>query len=234
LISHNIDLEGLDLPKLIDKTFKIYIGRFYNHINDFLILGTNKGVVFLRFNFLLKPEILPSFKLNEMNDAKLFFYSISDQGTSLQEFIYSNISVEGKSVYQPKKTIINNTIFDTKAIVLNYYHRFKIDFSFEGNYMSAVDITNSSFTIFQLSLTDDLRYSAKPIKHGKCAELEWCGYDNIFAITGPNADGLIQKVDSKKKNIKPTVDFSLIVFRINEETVQTIYIINEYDIIFLY
>lgn len=212
-----------------------------NHTCDFLILGTNKGVVLLKFNQLHKPEIEPLYKLMELNtEKKLMFYNIKN-GSQLIEKTFNlgsnhnysaNSNLDMNTVRIQRETAVISQVFDNKAMASNFFNRFKINFSYETNYMATVDIVNNIFTVYQLTINEELKYSFKALKYGKCAgELEWCPYDNIFAIT----IGSINQVSTKSSlhgdknrltnSFKTT--FSLNLYRVNDGNVTTLYVIDD-------
>jgi hypothetical protein len=78
LISHYFDLELLNLPKISENSFKIYTGKIINHTEDYVVLGTNKGVVIIQYNTLIKPNLVACNKLIELNEFNLFFYKIEN------------------------------------------------------------------------------------------------------------------------------------------------------------
>jgi hypothetical protein len=78
LISHYFDLELLNLPKISENSFKIYAGKIVNHTEDYIVLGTNKGVVIIQYNTLIKPNLVACNKLIELNEFNLFLYKIEN------------------------------------------------------------------------------------------------------------------------------------------------------------
>jgi len=55
---YNFDLDKQNLQKTGEKALKIYNGKFLSHSKDYIILGINKGVVILKFDPLVKPDIV--------------------------------------------------------------------------------------------------------------------------------------------------------------------------------
>jgi len=230
-ISSTFDLETQMLNKASDnKQFKIYTAKFLNHSLDNLILGTNKGVIILKFNILTKPEITPSNLLYSINDNLLYLYSIQN-GNILEEHqlvILNNM----EKLPDSKSKIIVNQVFDSKALVANTLNKYKINFSYDGMYMSTVDIINNIYTIFHLQINEELRYNCKSIKSGKCTgEIEWCPYDNIFAITVPSINQVSTKShlasDKNKLSNYFRMAFSLNVFKIQDNTISNLYVIDD-------
>ena len=78
LISFSIDLENLNLPKISEDTFKIYIVKMLNSTQDYLILGTNKGVIILNYNAQIRPNLISCNKLIELGDSSLYFYKVDN------------------------------------------------------------------------------------------------------------------------------------------------------------
>jgi len=78
IITHTIDLDFLNIPKISDNSFKIYTGKIINNTQDYLALGTNKGVVILKYNQDIRPNLVSCNKLIELNDSVLYFYKIEN------------------------------------------------------------------------------------------------------------------------------------------------------------
>jgi hypothetical protein len=215
-----------NLPKLIEKTFKIYTAKILNHTCDFLVLGTNKGIVVLRFNNLAKPDVIACNKLIELNDSKLIFYYLQNPNT-LNQQEFTHMLVENKLIYNQKTSSIYKGVFESNSITNSNFNRFKIDFSYDGMLMSALDRTNNAYTIFILSINQELKYSFKPIKYGKTAEIEWCPYDYIYAIIIPNNVNLKFNEKEKDKRAKEKYLFTINIMRVTESNIQTIYTLEE-------
>jgi hypothetical protein len=232
-ISYSFDLDQQSLPRVIDKSFKIYISKLLNHTDDYLILGTNKGVVILRFNTLSKPDITPVNELIDLNSGKLFFYEIKGRSSKLIEKAFeiedintAKVSLSHKSL---NKLLISQT-FDNKSLTSSSFSRYRIKFSHDGLYMSTVDVLNNIYTIYQLFINEELRYSCKAIKFGKCTgELEWCPYDNIFIVTTGSINQVSQKTTNKSSSSSNSIKmlFSMTVFKINEDMVSVVYVIDD-------
>lgn len=240
-LSYSFDLEAQSLPRIIDKSFKIYTCKLLNHTDDYLILGTNKGLVILRFLnlYISKPDIIPVNELIDLNSGKLFFYEIKGRSSKLIEkafdleknpvsheitFTSNKIDLSSKSL---SKLVISQT-FDNKSLTSSSFSRYTIKFSHDGLYMSTVDVVNNIYTIYQLYITEELRYSCKAIKFGKCTgELEWCPYDNIYAVTTSSQVNQAKPVGkSQSQNINKIL-FSLTVFKIHEDQVSVLYLIDD-------
>lgn len=98
LISHYFDLEQLNLPKITDSSFKIYTGKIVNHTEDYIVLGTNKGVLIIQYNNQIKPNLVACNKLIELNDFNLFFYKIEN---------YSLIQIQNSIKFNLGKVVVN-------------------------------------------------------------------------------------------------------------------------------
>ena len=78
LITHTTDLDFLNLPKISDNSFKLYTGKIVNHTQDYLVLGTNKGVVILKYNQEIRPNLVSCNKLIALTDSMLYFYKVEN------------------------------------------------------------------------------------------------------------------------------------------------------------
>jgi len=246
LIFYTFDLDFSGLPKFNDKPFKIYIAKTLNNSTDYIVLGTNKGVVILKYNDFYKPDIILSNKLIELNDSEKLFAYMTSSGNNIYElsmnFPFRNSNSKEKKDIQPKFTSFIPSIFDGKFDTLA--KKIKIEFSFDGNFMSIVNFFNQSYIIYSMQLSDELKYVPNVLKSGKGIDIVWCNYDNYFAVVSNSENSTSNKtalmgssIQENKKVLKSY--FSLSVYKINLNPrseikklydVQTIYSLNEYDI----
>ena len=178
----------------------------------------------MKFNQNLKPNIVASEDLKELKPQALFLYHIS-KGNVLIEHNLENTMIENKLTTLRDSRTQMNTVFDPKANITNLFYRNKLSFSFNGSYLAAVDLTSNSYTLFELEVNEDYKYTIKHLRFGTCAELEWCPYANIFAVTN-----LMNFIGTKRgeANTKPKATFSLTVCRINNDrSIETIYVLDK-------
>lgn len=220
-LSFNFDLESQNLPKVSEKAFKIYTAKFLNHTNDFLILGTNKGVVITKFNAFCKADITALSDLIEIQ-SKFIFFSLK---SSLKEKVIT-------SDFKITKREVTREVFDNKSLATSFSQRFAIKFSFDKSYLALIDIVNNIYSIHSVSITEDSTYKLKAIKFGKCTgELEWCPFDSVFAVTTASINQVSTKsnVSADKNRLSNSfkVSFSLNVYTIRNEVTTALYVIDE-------
>lgn len=225
--SYSFDLEQYIFQKVGDKPIKISKAIFLLNATDYLILGTNKGIVIIKCDPSNKAAIIPSPRLIELNsgqnDIKYFLYSL--QKNSLLESTYLS---DNKKEYKRVIGSVLSSVFDSpKQIRGNLYHRFKINFSFDYSYLSCLDSCLGVYTIIKIDINEQLRYNFSPIHYGKGIDLEWCPYDNIYAVTqGRNVNFLTDPSTNSKKIsnsiVKPS-SFILSLFNVNEKNASLLY-----------
>ena len=230
LVSYSFDLEQYIFQKVGDKPIKISKAMFLLNTTDYLILGTNKGIVITKFDPSNKAAIVPSSRLIELNsdhnDMKYFLYSL--QNNSLLESIYLKCKSDNKKEYTSSIGSVLGSVFDLpKQMKGNLYHRFKINFSFDYGYLSCLDSYLEVYTILKIDINEQLRYNFKPVKYGKGIALEWCPYDNIYAVTqGRSVNFLMDPSTNSKKNsnsVTRSSSFILSLFSVNEDKVSLSY-----------
>ncbi len=242
LIFFTYDLEYTGLPKFNEKPFKIYFAKTLNNSKDYIVLGTNKGVVILKYNDFYKPDIILSNKLIELNDAEKLFAYMTSNGNNIYELSmnlpFRKSNNKEKKDLQPKFTSLLPIIFDGKIDILA--KKIKIEFSFDGNFMSIINFFNQSYIVYSMQLSDELKFVPSIIKSGKGIDIVWCNYDNYFAVVSNSENSSGNKniggsnMPDNKKALKRY--FSLSVYKINLNPsseanklydVQTIYSLNE-------
>lgn len=219
-ITYTYDLEKQNLPKLIEKTFKIYNAKLLSHITDYLILGTNKGVVILKFDQLLRPDVVAFDKINELTESSTTFLTITN-GTALTERKFARPKGEIKLPIEGKDSVLVNNVFDSKTSAVRLLQRYKIGFSYDNGYMSVVDLLYSNYSILQIIMEGSGKMTFTAIKYGNCSEIEWCPYDHLFAAI--NTSSTVRREVDPKKNKTAALDFSVNVYRIAGANVQSVF-----------
>jgi hypothetical protein len=198
-ISFLLDLDSLVLTG--DKGFKLYTVKMINNSYDYLICGTNRGLMILKITPAQHSEAVFSSRIYELN-SKLSFFEMNRS-----------------KLFEKKATLsghkyINETLALQDVFSNVTYSKFDLKFSHNQNYLSVIDIHNSNYVVFEVSISDDLRMYPTSIKNGICTQLEWCPFDSIYATTQ----------SSITKGVK---GFTLCVYRIVESSLQHLYTIEE-------
>ena len=231
-ISYTFDLEKEIFQKVGDKPIKISKATYLLNTNDYLILGTNKGIVITKFDPSNKAAIVPSPRLIELNGdesgLKYFLYSI--QNNSLFESIY--LKAKHQNQFTNSIGLALSSIFDLPKQaggVINTYHRFKISFSYDFSYLSCLDSYLEAYTILKVDINEQLRHNFKAVKYGKGISLEWCPYDNIYAVTqSRNVNFNTNKsLDKKNSSISKSSSFILTLFSVVEDKISVSYEIDD-------
>lgn len=215
LISLTVDMENI-LAKMTDKSFKIYQAKSLVSTRDFLILGINKGLVIMKFDDIMKPNIQISPILSEFNNRNFIMYKISDTTCLYEHTLKTNLDEKNPDEVKDKALtvkqsdrVILNCCFNSKNLISSYYDRFKLAFSFDFSFLSTLDITNNTFSVHSLKINEELKYNCVSIHNGSCCDLAWCAYDNIFAITKFSL-GIDEKNPKNAANV-----FSLEVYQLS-------------------
>jgi hypothetical protein len=230
LIIYTFDLETQNLPKVNEKPFKIYTAKTLNNSTDYIIMGTNKGIVILKYNEYYKPDIIENKKLIDLNNNEKLFAYMTSSGNNIYELNinlpYKTERVKDKKDLLPKFTSLIPMIFDSKLD--NLSKKIKIQFSFDGVFMSIVNLFSQSYAIYNLDLNENLKFSPNTIKIGKGIDVVWCKYDNYFAVVS-NSENSSNKGNKEMKSY-----FSLSVYNIISSNdvkrnfnVKNVYTLNE-------
>ena len=240
LVFFTFDLENQGLPKGNEKPFKIYTAKTLNNSTDYIVMGTNKGIIILKYNEYYKPDIVENKKLIELNNHEKLFAYMTSSGNNIYELNinlpYKTDKSKEKKDLQPKFNILIPMIFDAKLDSLA--KKIKIQFSFDGVFMSIVNLFNQSYVIYSLDLNEDLKFVPTALKSGIGIDVVWCKYDNYFAVVSNSENSSIGNKlsnignSANKKNIK--CYFSLSVYNIfttndvkKQFDVKSVYTLNE-------
>lgn len=235
LIVYSCDLEKQTLPKITENnTFKIYAAKFINHCYDYLVFGTNKGLIVYKFNSLIKPE--PA----KHDNLEIFNISHSNNTLNLKKFTErnnensSNFHKLHPNFESKSSTLISNLFLDKKS----KNQKYKIDVSFDLKYLSILNLSVNQYTIYNISYKDGNSTKASFDKVStsdsiNCFDLQWCPYDNIYCIINSNSINLSHLLNSGKEskspvvNKRPKASFNLQVFKLENLKQTLIYTIDQ-------
>lgn len=245
LIYFSFDLDYSGLPKFNEKSYKIYTAKTLNNSTDYIILGTNKGLIVLKFNSVYKPDIIASNKLIEFNNYEKLFAYMSAGGNNIYElaltipFKSSSSGLKEKNAFAPKFSLLVSQIFDGRMDTLS--KKIKASFSPDGTFMSVVNFFNQTYIIYALELSEELKFVPTAIKSGKGIDVVWSSCDDYFAVVCNSENSSIKVLPNNVNNITELKRalksyFSLSVYKIEQNSendskklydVQTVYSLNE-------
>ena len=160
-LSYSFDLDKFIIKKINDnKIIKINKAKILLNSNEFLILGTNKGIVIIKIDdSYFQPIVtlnISQIDLNETYMKKIFFYEIFDN--NLKEIIYTKNENEKNSLIPFGKNkdlnIMKNIFNYNNQSKKNLEHRYEIKFSFDLKYLSCIDEINNVYTLFKIKRTE--------------------------------------------------------------------------------
>lgn len=230
----------LSKQKKNDKQIKIYLAKSVRYISDYIVIGSNKGLIILTFNNLISQSIEINQVYSDFRE-KTFFFDVIRHGTKWVSYkITGNLGYlpydsyvndyslnEGKGI-QVKSRIITENCFDNK-VNQSYLERKSIlisplTYNKESKFILICffDIGNCVYTIYKVSSdhyisNDSNKTNALSIKSGNnCLDFTWCVYDNIYAIS--------KKSGNNNKNNSKDSSFSVFIYKIsNTFTIDLIY-----------
>ena len=221
-LSYSFDLDKFIIKKINDnKIIKINKAKILLNSNEFLILGTNKGIVIIKIDdSYFQPIVtlnISQIDLNETYMKKIFFYEIFDN--NLKEIIYTKNEKEKNSLIPFGKNkdfnIMKNIFKYNNQSKKNLEHRYEIKFSFDLKYLSCIDEINSVYTLFKIKRTES-ENSFDLIKSGNCVSFEWCPFSNTYAIITCKS---YVKLEEKNKNS----EFILTIYELNNMNTNILY-----------
>ena len=185
----------LDLDKKIintklkdEEATKIFNISILQHLYEFLIVGTNKGLIIFKFDSSNKVPIctlsMTPF-IDKTKKQNYFFYNLTKDNLILEQKLAITFDKKNKMHLDYNSKKIEDNILDNSKVQIN---RYEMRLSFDGTMISCLDTVANVFIIFKILL--DKRNNnpyciseLKKIETGEALCLEWSPYSNNFAIT---------------------------------------------------
>ena len=183
-----LDLDKSIFRKVNDEEIKLYQMTILQHLYEFLIIGSNKGLIIFKFDSSNKPPLctLSMTPTIDKNRIQNFFIYHLDKNNILneQKLLISFDKKNRMLVSSEKKKIEENVLDNTKAPI----NRYEMRISFDGTIISCLDTVANVFTLFRIvpDKTNNNPFcisELKKIESGEALCLEWSPYSNNFAIT---------------------------------------------------
>ena len=203
----NLDLEKDIFSKVNDKEIRIYALAILQHLYEYLIIGTNKGLIIYKFDTSNRANLISlntTPLLYEKNIQNYYFYYFAKDCLLYELKIM--LSHDKKKNLNVKKTMdhLKTAIINKAPPIFNMYD---IQLNFKNNLITFLNKLEKTYIIFEIVFSDkspyyNMIYKFKEISHGTACDFKWSAYSNNFAIT--------------KQNIK-SCSFNLEVYSISDE-----------------
>ena len=183
-----LDLDKTIFRKVNDEEIKVYTITILQHLYEFLIIGSNKGLIIFKFDSSNKVPICtlsmtPYIDKNKVQNY--FFYNLTKDNLILEKKLIISFDKKNRMLLNSDSKKIEDNILDNAKVAVN---RYEIRLSFDGSMISCLDTVANVFFIFKI--TPDKKNNnpfciseLKKVESGEALWLEWSPYSNNFAIT---------------------------------------------------
>lgn len=183
-----LDLDKTIFRKVNDEEIRVYQITILQHLYEYLIIGSNKGLIIFKFDSSNKAPLCTLSMIPTIDKKKVqnyFFYHLTKNNILLEQKLMISFDKKNKMLLNSDSKKIEDNILDNSKVSIN---RYEIRLSFDCTLMSCLDTVANVYIIFRI--IPDKRNNnpncigeIKKIESGEALCLEWSPYANNFAIT---------------------------------------------------
>ena len=202
-----LDLDKEIFRKVNDKEIKIFQISILQHLYEYLIIGSNKGLIIFKFDSDNKVPLISLSNIPWLDKTKIqnyFFYNYTKENIILEEKIMISYDKKNKILINKSQRKIEDNILDNSKSLINNY---ELKINYRNNLIACIDKISNIYIIYKIK--PDLKNSNPyciseliKIDSGEALFFEWCIYSNNFAIT---------------KKMSNSTSFLLQVYSINDK-----------------
>ena len=180
----NLDIDKLIFRKVNDDTIKVYQIIFLQHLYEYFVIASNKGLVIARFDPTFKAAACALPSMPNLQNKFFYFYNLCKTNLILENKISYEYDKKMKLQITSSSKKINDDIFDNMKYIFN---KFEIKFSYDYSLMSCLDSICKTYIIYKIEFdknNDNCSIAdIKKIGNGDGLSLQWSPYCNNFATT---------------------------------------------------
>ena len=173
---------------LNNKEIKVYQITILQHLYEYLIVGSNKGLIIFKFDSSSDTPMCTLSMTPYIDKEKVqnyLFYQLTKNNSILEQRLMIKYDKKNKMILTTDSKDKEDNILDNSKVSVN---RYEIKISFDGTIMSCLDIVAKVFILFKIVPNNKSNnpYSIQELKKidsGEALCLEWSPYSNNFAIT---------------------------------------------------
>ena len=183
-----LDLDKEIFRKVNDKEIKIFQISILQHLYEYLIIGSNKGLIIFKFDSLNKAPLVslsmtPSF--DKTKAQNFFFYNLTKDNLLLEQKMIISYDRKNKMMIKTNKRKIEDNIFDNSKAILSVYD---IELNFRNDLISCLDKITNIYIIYKIksdtkNSNPNIIAELIKINSGEALDLKWGVYSNNYAIT---------------------------------------------------
>ena len=184
----NLDLDKEIFRKVNDKEIKIFQITILQHLFEYLILGSNKGLIIFKFDSSNKPPFVTLSMTPWMDKNKnqnYFFYNYMKDNIIYEQKLMISYDKKNRLLVNSDKRKVEDNILDNSKFPVAMY---EIKLNFKNNLLSCLDKVSNIYVIYQIKpdIQNSNPYNISElikIQNGEALSFEWGVYSNNFAIT---------------------------------------------------
>ena len=206
----NLDLDKVIFRKVNDKEIKVFQITILQHLYEYLIMGTNKGLIIFKFDTNNKPALvtlsmMPSMDINK--NQNYYFYNYTKDNLILEQKLVISYDKKNKLLVNSDIRKVEDNILDNSKFPVTMYD---VKLNYKNNLLTCIDKVSNIYIIYQIKsdIKNSNPYSISElikIHSGDALSFEWGVYSNNFAITKralTNANSFLLEVYSISENNK--------------------------------
>jgi WD40 repeat protein len=183
-----IDLDKTIFRKVNDEEIRIFNVTILQHLYEYFVIGSNKGLIIFKFDSSNKVPICTlsmTPKIDKNKVQNFFFYNLTKENLLLEQKLMISFDKKNKMLLKSDSKKIEDNILDNNKVSVN---RYEIRLSFDCTLMSCLDTVANVYTIFKIvpdnrNNNKNCISEIKKVEGGEALCLEWSPYSNNFAIT---------------------------------------------------
>ena len=183
-----IDLENKIFRKVNDEEIRIFQIIILQHLYEYFIVGSNKGLIIFKFDSSNKTPVCTlsmAPKIDKNKVQNFLFYNLTKDNLLLEQKLMISFDKKNKMLLSSDSKKIEDNILDNNKVSVN---RYEIRLSYDFTLISCLDTVANVYTIFKIvpdskNNNKNCISEIKKVEGGEALSLEWSPYSNNFAIT---------------------------------------------------
>ena len=183
-----LDLDKEIFRKVNDKEIKIFQISILQHLYEYLIIGSNKGLIIFKFDSSNKAPLITLSNIPWIDKTKsqnYFFYNLTKDNLILEQKMVISYDKKNKLVLNTEQKKLEDNIINNNNSLLSIYD---IKLNYRNDLISCLDKISNIYIIYKLK-SDPKNSNPYIISElvkldsGEALDLKWGVYSNNFAIT---------------------------------------------------
>ena len=184
----NLDLDKEIFRKVNDKEIKVFQILILQHLYEYLIIGSNKGLIIFKFDPSNKPNLINLSMSPYIDQSKIqnyFFYNYTKENIFLEQKLMVSYDKKKQLILNIEKRKIAENILDISKSLLSQYD---IKLNYKKDLIIFLDKISGIYIIYKIKSDPGGGVSElKKLQTGGALSFQWGVYSNHLAITKKNS-----------------------------------------------